>query len=380
MNELDLQAPDPSQSAPIDNLEESPTPAPLGPGTTWEDLKLPGSILSQVQTASPTPPKKKNTLLIGASGSGKSTMAASTYTEGPVHFLDLDNKFGQLAPELLTRYPDGTFTFQEFRGTLTGNTKIKVVAAPDQSNPKKGFDHEARPMAYQKLLNTVNAYLDIVEKAEKRGIDPQTVFPFKTIVLDSYTRLREHLRATIRKEQGHGIIDRTDWGVLLDNDVAFIHGFLSLPVNCIVICHETPVYNKEGNLVKLTPAIQGQFKDTIASHFQEVFFLRTEENRDAATKNTMPTVHWAFGKPDAKLSCARSSLTDFRRVPTDLGGIFAGKYRGEDGKRWFSEVEGGGGDRSKSALERKNGTLKTVASTGTGQVKKSSFGHEKKTE
>ena len=386
MNELDLQAPDPSQSAPIDNLDESPTPALTGPGTAWEDLKLPDSIFSQVQSASPTPPKKKNTLLIGASGSGKSTMAASTYTEGPVHFLDLDNKFGQLAPELLARYPDGTFTFQEFRGTVTGNTKIKVIAAPDQTEPKKGYDVDARPMAYQKLLNTVNAYLDIVEKAEKRGIDPQTVLPFKTIVLDSYTRLREHLRATIRKEQGHGIITMNDWGVVLDNDVAFIHGLLSLPVNCIVICHETPVYNKAGMLVKLTPAIQGQFKDTIASHFQEVFFLQAEANRDAATKNSIPTVHWAFGKPDAKLSCARSSLTDFRRVPTDLGGIFAGKYRGEDGKRWFREVEGGEG------TGKNGGTLKTVATTevgvgvgtgagagaGPGQVKKSSFGHGKK--
>ena len=328
--------PESPQRGEIHNSSPVPTPIPA-----WEDIKLPESVRSLVQHASSDLPQKKNILLIGASGSGKSTMAASAYMEGPVHFLDLDNKFAQLSPELLDRYPKGKFTFQEFRGTVTGNSKIKVVASPDQSDPKKGFDMTARPKVYQSLLNTLNAYLDLVEKAQNAGIDPMTALPFRTLVLDSYTRLREHLRATIRKEQGHAIVTQHDWGVILDNDVAFMQGFLSLPCNCIVICHETPVYNKAGMLEKLTPAIQGQFKDTIASYFQEVFFLQADQNRDQKTKGMKPTNHWAYGKPGGKFSCSRSSLTDFRRVPTDLGGIFSGKYRGEDGKRWFSEVEGG---------------------------------------
>ena len=331
--------------------------------SNWQASNLPSSIIAQVQPASTIAPKKKNILLIGASGTGKSTMAASAFTEGPVHFLDLDNKFAQLAPELLTKYPDGVFTFQEFRGTLTGNAKMKVVASPDQKEPKRGFDHESRPKVYQKLLDTINAYVDVCEKEEIAGRDPAKILPFTTLVLDSYTRLREHLRATLRKEQGHAIVTLSDWGVVLDNDVAFMNGFLSLPCNCIVICHETPVYNKVGNLVKLIPAIQGQFKDTVASHFQEVFFLKAEANRDKATRDFKPTVHWAFGKPDEKLACARSSLTDFRRVPTDLGGIFSGKYRGDSGKEWFQRVEGNCAD----------GQVK-ISSTG---GKKVSFGHGK---
>jgi hypothetical protein len=260
-------------------------------------------------------PKYLKILLVGAAGSGKTTLAAGI--PGATHFLDIDGKLDHMAAELHTRYPSPKhrITYQQFDTRIEGISRASIVAMPDQRKPELGLNIRMRPHLYEDVLDVLNDLSDMGDRGEP--------LPFDTLVLDSFSHLMQHLKVTVRRLQKHAIVTQHDWGVVLENCHIFLNHIRSLPCNIIVTVHERPQYDSGGeHITKILPDIQGRFGDQIASFFQEVWWL---EPRERAGKMEISVLAHSTGLRDA-----RSSLIRPMRIPANMANILAGKYLTEE--------------------------------------------------
>jgi hypothetical protein len=106
-----------------------------------------------------------------------------------------------------------------------------------------------------------------------------------TIVIDSFSFLAD---AYIKELKGtKDKLDIAQWGTLLDRldrTCKIILGAKQPKGNhpgyhIVATCHERDVYDSDGNLVRISPAIDGQFKDRIARYFDAVFITAMEMER-----------------------------------------------------------------------------------------------------
>jgi phage nucleotide-binding protein len=95
---------------------------------------------------------------------------------------------------------------------------------------------------------------------------------YRTVVLDSVTEIQKTCMEYILRENKRDVAQIQDWGSLNMKMERMIRSFRDLPMNFITTALEEHEVDKQTGEVRVMPALQGKFQQTIAAYFDEVFW------------------------------------------------------------------------------------------------------------
>lgn len=301
-----LNSKSPSSSSSSSSSPSSSHSNPKKPAVQFTPAKKPSSE-----------PIRLTAALIGAPGCWKTSMALTA--PKPIHILDVDGKFDQLVD---TSYYDlADVTYQQFTSSLTGMSKISIAQAPSMKDISVGYDPTIRPRTYEEVIAAINGLYDILDRDGK--------LPFKTLVLDTISRLAEHMKTFIMYSHKHAVLGQHDWDTLLENYRRLMSGLMGLPCNIIVTSHDRIILDKEKRVISHNPALQGQFAEVFAGYFQEAYYMLPESVNGQMRVQCLTRATREY--------TVRSSLTELVKVPPDFQKIMRGDFRGEGLKKLLAE-------------------------------------------
>jgi len=246
-------------------------------------------------------------LLIGPPGSGKTT-AAST-APGPVLFLDVDNKLHKMH-NISGKLEKGDIIQWAIDDPLSELTLVRLAGL----DPKPGSRVTmAKPKGYMRLAEMIQTLVDNDCTIEREG----KKIKIKTVVLDSYTSMNEHLKRLLMAANSTSTMTLPLYGVALTNYETVNNTLLRLKCNVIFICHERADKDELTGRISYLPLIDGQMKDKIGVGFEEVYWLRKTVRGDKVTYE-MLTVG------DSMRSC-RTSRDIPMIVPSDFSKLYGGR-------------------------------------------------------
>jgi hypothetical protein len=190
-------------------------------------------------------------LLTGNSGSGKTHFTA-TYLDGPIHYYMFDK--------------GGEKTVEKIMGK---RTDITIDHFSDSS-----IDFSAFWKQYQE--DEESGFFDYL--AENNGL----------LVLDSLTNANKKAIDEIAKKSGvtpSGIGKKLDmkkgmapphWGQLLNWMTTLVTSMQELPCAVAITVHLHTLMNSNQEVVARYPAVNGQFRQLLASDFDEAYLLTTQ--------------------------------------------------------------------------------------------------------
>lgn len=254
-----------------------------------------------------------NFLLIGRPGSGKTTAACTA--PPPIGLIDLDAKADQMAnihPMVL----DGRIEIIKVRAKLVDDT-LQYRALYPEKGPKE------QPKGYVEAVTILNDIIDENEKYQK----------YNTIVLDSLTRLTEHLKRLLihhrtnnkfgkwKGEKATEDMNWPSWGSYLSNMEELFTGITGYLEDKHFVCcvHEKEMIKKDPITETeysegFKPLIDGQMRDKLAGYFNEVYYMDVFESRKDKIKE------YRFRTSGAKYD-SRTSLKLNEFESADLGRI-----------------------------------------------------------
>ena len=202
-------------------------------------------------------------LLIGPPGSGKST-AAST-AKPPVLFLDIDNKLHKMV-NMQEKLKSGAVIQWPISERISTMTLTRL--ATEATSPQAKVTHQ-RPKGYIQLADMVDKLVQSGCVVEHNGAKIKV----NTVVLDSYTRVEEHLKRLLYAANGVVTISQPLWGTVLTNFETLNDTLLSLDANVIFIAHQKADKDDLTGVISYLPLISGQMRDKIGKDFEEVYYL-----------------------------------------------------------------------------------------------------------
>ena len=249
-----------------------------------------------------------NTLLIGKGGSGKTTAACTG--RKPLFLIDVDKK----AHEMINLKPlidSGELIIYDIKSKLIEDNLAWRALNPDK--PMK-----IQPTGYVEIIEVINQVLegDIAQDCN-------------TIVLDSLTRLAEHLKRLLIFHRGKGKFGKKvdadmnwpSWGSYLANLEELFSALMDFgDKDFICIAHEKEMVERdpitEVEIIKgYYPLIDGQMREKLPTFFNEVYFMNRVFKK--AEKKNIYQFRTAGNK-----YCARTSLVLDESVDADLSKIF----------------------------------------------------------
>lgn len=247
-------------------------------------------------------------VLYGGPGSGKTTMAASfCKLNKRVHILDMDRKVRGMH-HLKPFVEKGLLTFWEPKAPL-----VEDGIAYRMKNIKSG------------LLKQPKGYLEFADELDRIGkacASEETRPPWDVLVLDSITRVNEHLKRMIMHVQGRPGIFLDDYGIILNNFEELFTFFFNLPFgHTILIAHERSDQDEITGKFETRPLIDGQSRDKVGSFVSEMYYCTVKGKGDSIEYTSLT-------KPDGRFY-ARTSLPIPMWVESDFAEIFKIVEKGE---------------------------------------------------
>lgn len=228
-----------------------------------------------------------NFLLIGPPGSGKTTLAC-TYKH-PTLLIDVDRKASQMF-NLRPLIERNLLTILPVKARLVSDTMR--FRAEDPTRPPKEM-----PMGY---LNTVDLLNEIIDDSDGEYKE------YKTIVLDSLTRVSEHLKRLLIYHRGKGKFGKKieddlnwpSWGSYLSNleELFSVMCLEQEDKNFICTVHMKTMTEKQvivgadGSGIEqeivtgYKPLIDGQMRDKLVGYFNEAYYMEPKESKGRETE------------------------------------------------------------------------------------------------
>ncbi len=237
----------------------------------------------------------KSYLLIGTPGSGKTTAACTC--EHPTLIVDIDCKAKKME-NIKHLVKSGDVTIHPIKIPLVTDSFRDRTLHPDGKIKKQ-------PEGYLYVVDLLNRILEGDEEFTK----------YNTIVLDSLTRLTEHLKRLLiyLRGQGHfgkkkldGDMCWPSWGAYLSNLEELFTELIQMDKNFICVAHEK-LETEHDDLTDTTivlgywPLIDGQMTKKLAGYFDEVFFMERKISKIKGNQYLFRTFGTKY--------CARTSLS-----------------------------------------------------------------------
>lgn len=243
------------------------------------------SELERVRTI-PEAAISRSFLLYGPAGAGKTTLAA--HRGGMMLWLDMDQKIQEMGvlpnkPNIRSWSP----------GEPLGNPdRIDIPYSPDPKNVTQGTIPTKKPMGYEKLVQVTN---ELLTQAHK---DPN--FPYDCVVLDTLTAVGDHWQRLLMYTHRVSFMTERLWGIYLAGMMEYLNGFLTLPCDRIVICHEKRRIDEDTRQDIIRPSVAGQMGDNLVRFFTEAWYLKGRE-RSGKYKLQTVTADGAAARTSSKL-------------------------------------------------------------------------------
>ena len=239
--------------------------------------------------------------IYGRPGSGKTTLAASmTKLNLHVHFLDMDRKI-PLMKNLQQQLEQEQLTYWQPQSPLVEESLREIAQSALKYYPRR------QP----------KGYLELVDQLEHLKQHPQG----DVLVLDSISRVNEHLKRLLKFFQRKPKLDFDGWDAILNNYEELFSEFYRLQPepykHCIIIAHAKDDTIEELKTSELKPLLDGQFRDKVGGYVEELYFATVE-----ATNPHQPAKYWVVTKPVGKITQARSSRPLPTRAPADFSLLF----------------------------------------------------------
>lgn len=247
-------------------------------------------------------------LLVGPPGSGKTTTACTL--EYPTLIVDVDKKAKKMFN--IKHLVDSGNVDIIFPQSALVEDRLRYRAANPDKGPKK------EPQGYYEIVDICNDIIDNLPQYDK----------YKTFVVDSITRISEHLKSLLiyHRAQGKfaskvekqsksfddGDMNWPSWGSYLKNFEELFNGFLGFERNIIFTAHLHEEWVKDeiaktAYVSSYRPLIEGQIRNKLSGYFNEVYYMEPDVKRGQPVKYMMRTVG---SKHDAHTSLATPELIE----------------------------------------------------------------------
>lgn len=249
----------------------------------------------------------RNYILIGNPGAGKTTAACTC--EHPTMIIDVDCKAHKME-NIQPLIKSGQVVVYPVRIPLVVDSFRDRVLHPDGKLKKQ-------PEGYLYVVDLLNRILDGDEEFKD----------FKTIVLDSLSRLVEHMKRLLIYLRGQGKFGKASggdmnwpsWGSYLSNLEELFTEVIQMDKNFICITHEK-IEKQHDDLTDTDiilgywPAVDGAFMKKMAGYFDECFFMERKISRAKGIEYFFRTYGTKY--------CARSTRDLPEFVPADISQIW----------------------------------------------------------
>lgn len=247
--------------------------------------------------------------IYGRPGSGKSTFAASFTKLGyRVHFIDVDNKIK---------------TMRNLKPLIQAQS---VTTVPIESPVEEStLLQRAKGGIGYKPTRLPQGYFEICEVIENAATNPPEDAAHTVLVLDSLSRVNEHMARLLQHHSKDGKLGYDGWAAVLQNYESLFDTFYKLQpepyAHCIICAHAKEDDNQILKVVESRPMIDGQFREKAGSYVDEMFYTFV----DVKNKNA-PAEFLAYTKPVGPVLQARTSIESLDViVEQDFSEIFKGE-------------------------------------------------------
>lgn len=207
----------------------------------------------------------KSYVFYGPPGTWKTTLAVHHPGKHKI-YLDIDEKLSEM--EHLTPAQREAITVWQPKESLVPDGVMISNIDRTRRDVTAGAKITTRPMGYTRTVNAVNELLQLAKKGQ---------FPYDCAILDSLTRLMDHLELLVLFQHDATILNETLYGVIKQNIKSFISGFLRLPCDRIMITHDKHRVkrDKEGNIIEETirPNATGSISEELMGYFSEGYYF-----------------------------------------------------------------------------------------------------------
>lgn len=245
----------------------------------------------------------KSYLLIGVPGIGKTTAACTC--EHPTLIIDIDCKAKKME-NIRHLIKSGDVVIHPVKIPLVTDSFRERAMHPDGKIKKQ-------PEGYLYTVDLLNRILEGDEEFAK----------YNTIVLDSLTRLVEHMKRLLVYLRGQGKFGKKSdgdmnwpsWGSYLSNLEELFTEVVQMDKNFICTAHEKlevehDDFTDTDTILGHWPMVDGQFMKKMSGYFDECYFLTTSYTKAKGSVFQFKTRGNKF--------CARTSLNLAESVPADI--------------------------------------------------------------